>query len=40
MKKVALLFSLFIFLLISCSKEELQTENSDFVASNVKQQRN
>jgi hypothetical protein len=35
MKKVALLFSLFIFLIISCSKEELQTENSDFVASEM-----
>ena len=35
MKKVALLFSLFIFLLISCSKEELQIENTDFVASDM-----
>jgi hypothetical protein len=35
MKKVALLFSLFIFLLVSCSKEELQTENTDFVASEM-----
>jgi hypothetical protein len=35
MKKVALLFSLFILLLVSCSKEELQTENTDFVASEM-----
>lgn len=35
MKKVALLFSLFIFLLVSCSKEELQIENTDFVASEM-----
>lgn len=35
MKKFALLFSLFIFLLVSCSKEELQTENTDLVASEM-----
>jgi ribosomal protein L23 len=35
MKKIALLFSLFIFLLVSCSTEELQTENTDFVASEM-----
>lgn len=33
MKKIALLFSLFIFLLISCSTEEIQTKSTDSVTS-------
>jgi|TARA_R110002033_G_scaffold130091_1_gene170701 hypothetical protein len=33
MKKTALLFSLFIFLLISCSTEEIQTKSTDSVTS-------